>query len=310
MSLFSKQPAEFIGTLKTEDGEWKPDALELVKKGHKKFMDGVVERFETKLDKAEQEKGRVVRERMKKAEDHLSTMLEKYGIEKSDVLEETLDSLVESIEAKSANNKRSLSDDEVKNLPLFRQALAEGIQNGVAKSNKDLQAKYDLLNKEYTDYKGKEESKRMREVMLEWSEKYLSENKAAIEGKDLAKRREQITRLNRLIEIGYKVKVVEQGQPPILVNENDEPLVDKETYQPITYADIVKKESEILFGVNNFDPTKNSPSPTSQPSGAVVRHIGKAPQSQSEYLDMIRAEKDPDKRRAITEAFKSQKAAG
>lgn len=303
--LFHKQPAEFIGTLKTDDGEWKPNAMELLIEGHKAFLKKTVEGKE----------GKAIRLRMKDLEKTVSPLLQKYGLEKSDKLEDTLNTLVETIESKAGEKvevkvKEKLSDEEIQALPLFKNLLKEGVRTGIEKSNADLKDRYSVLEKRYNQTVAEMEAEKLNAALFKATERALIKAKVALpdKKKDPDGYTARVNRVSLLVKAQNKLKVVDGNIA--LVDANGDPLEDSETYQPILFDDVASKEGKLLWGENKFDPGKGGAGAQTAkpPVSNGSRFTGSLPKNDAEYMEAYINAK-PDERQALEDAYNQSKAA-
>lgn len=306
VGLFSNTPAEFIATLKGEDGEFKPNAMDLLKEGHKSFMKKTVEGKE----------GKAVRLRMTSLEKKISPLLQKYEVQKSDTLEETLNTLVEKIGSKAApeggGGKKELTEDEIKALPVFKNALQAGVKAGIEKSSGELNTKYSTLEKQYKGLLSEREAEKIAAISFKETERALIKAKVALpdKKKDPDAYNAKIQSVATLVKANHQTKAVDGKL--ILVGPDGEQLEDGETYQPIHYADIAAKTGTSLFGVDNYDPGKGGAGAQNKtPNGnqTAKKWTGKVPSSDAEYMDAMLNTKTAEERASLEAAYTATKAA-
>lgn len=302
VSLFHKQPAEFIPTLKGDDGEWKPDALDIIKKAHSDFLTKTVET----------QSGKAVRLRMKEAEGAIGTVLKKYGLEKSDKLEDTLNLLVETIEKKKGEpqivkEKEKLTDEEVRELPIFKTALKEGVKTAVEQQNSELQKRYEALETRYNATLKDQAERELNSILYSSVEKALVKAKVNLpdKEKDLDAYKAKINSVAKLVRADHQLKA--ENGTLVLVDSEGNQLEDKNTYQPILFDDVAANQGKLLWGTNNFDKGKGSAgaqTPNGNGSNG-QRWTSGVPKNDSEFMDALLKETDSAKKQALTEAYQA-----
>lgn len=293
VGLISKQPAEFVASLKDDNGEWKPkdEVLTAIRKADKERLDTI----------AKGESGKAVRLRMKKAQDFIR---EQWGVE-SDApeLEDHLKMLVEKL-GKPGQEKvieKLIDLDEHKALehPVVKNLLKSEVQ----KSTSELQRILEEERNKFKSYVEEDQRKKLDASLVKYADQILATNKAALD-KDPKTRDKQVKMFVAGLKTVYRFKLGEDGAP-IPVDANGEPLsID---YKDVSFADLVKSEN--IFGVHNYDPEKGSPGAQSQQPPRQQRFDVQVPKSLEELTTALQAERDPQKRRAITDAFKASQPA-
>lgn len=291
-----QQPAEFLATLKSENGEWKPEA---------EIKKTVAETYSGRLKEVvDEQKGRAVRERMTQAEKYLR---EKYGIESGDTLEDRIAKLVEVTEAKGGKEKiveKTVELDEagVKKHPAFQKLLKDEVVERLSSAEKER----DEWKTKYAAYIEQQERERLESALKLEAINVLTAIRAALD-KDEAKREKQINMFVAGLRSQFKFKLDENGKP-YPVNANGEPL-ENGSFARITYSDLVKQEN--VYGVHQYDPEKNSPSPTSQQPGANQQQRilnGTGAWTSAQYMDRLKEAKTEQEKQAIRDTYKKQMA--
>lgn len=287
VGLITKQPADFIANLKSDDGEWKSkdEIWAAIRKADKDRLDTI----------AKGESGKAVRLRMKKAQDFIK---ENFGVESdANEIEDHLKALVEKLgqpgKEKIVEKLVDLDENTALNHPVVKNLL----KSEVAKSTAELNRQIEEKEKRYREFVEAETQKRLDNALLEGAAKVLTSIKAAV-SKDDAIRKKQIKGFVAALKSSHKFKLDDSGNP-VPVDANGDPL--SENYIDVSFADLVKKEN--YFEVHAFDPEKSSPGATSQPTTNSQHRNIKVPTSQAEFQEALRQEKDSEKRKAITEAF-------
>lgn len=290
VGLISKQPAaEFVATLKGDNGEWKTkeEILVELKRADKERLDSI----------AKGESGKAVRLRMKQAQKFLR---EQYGVESdTDELEDHIKLLVDKVGKPGQERivEKLIELDEQKALehPIVKNLLKTEVQKSTADLNKALEDERGKLRV----YIETQEAARLDAVLIQDAEKYLVANKAALD-KDPEIRAKQVKRFVAGLKTDYKFKL-ENGKP-VPVDANGDPLAID--YKDISYADLVKQEN--IFGFHQYDPDKGSAGASSQqPQNRGQKYDGVVPKTMEEFTTMLSKEPDARKREAIREAFKA-----
>lgn len=290
VSLISEQPTEFLNTLKVENGEWKSKE-EIKKAAH----DAYSERLKKVVD---QQKGRAVRERMSETEKFLK---ENWGVESGESLEARIKTLVETIEAKGGKEKIvekhvELTDESAKSNPIVQKLLKAEVQSRLLEAEKER----DDWKKKYSEYIESEQRSKLDTSLFSEASNVFGAIKAALH-KDPEKRERQVKTFVLGLKSQYSFKLDANGKP-YPVNGAGEPLEDPKTFATISLAELIKREN--IFDVNNFDPDKDSPSPSNQQPGN-NRQVA-PPTDTASFMKQLQAEKDPDKRRQIMEAYEAK----
>ncbi len=292
VGLISKQPAELIATLKSDDGEWKTkeEVLAAIRKADKDRLDAITKG----------ESGKAVRLRMKKAQDFIR---EQYGIESDAAeLEDHLKLLVDKMgkpgETKTVEKIVDLDEEKALQHPVVKNLLKTEVSKTTAQLQKQLEDK----DKEFKAYVEEDKRKKLDAVLMVEAEKILVSSKAALD-KDPATKEKQIRRFVSGLKADFRFKLDDSGKP-VPVDANGEIL--QEGYNDVTYADLVKKEN--IFGVHQYDPDKGSAGASSQQQSKPQRYDGQVPKSDTEYVAALQAEKDPQKRAALRDAYKASLA--
>lgn len=291
VSLIFKQPAEFLATLKSEDGEWKPkdEVVAAIKKADKIRLDTI----------AKGESGKAVRQRLTQVQKFIR---ENYGVESdTDEVEDHLKLLVEKIGGQAGKEKVvekliDLTEDSALNHPIVQKLL----KSEVPKHTSELQRLLDDEKKKFREYLENDNRKKLDNALIEEAGRVLNSTKAALD-KDDTIRQKQIKRFVAGLRADFNFKLDENGKP-FPVDEHGEPL--QEGYVEIPFSDLVKREN--IFGVHNYDPDKSSPGATSQPPGSTQRLNVPIPADLNAFNEAIKAEKDPIRRKAILDAFKAK----
>lgn len=290
--LLGQQPAEFLGTLKTENGDWKPED---------EIKSAVNNLYSNRLKQVvDEQKGRAVRERMTTAEKFIK---EKWGIESGESLEDRIAKLAETIEAKGGKEKIvekkiELDEEGVKKHPAFEKLLKTEVVQRLSAVEKER----DEWREKHTNYVQQQEERRLYSAVNGETATVLETIKAALD-KDPSTRKKQVNMFVAGLRSQYRFKLDDNGKP-YPVNEKGEPMED-DSFSRITFADLVKKEN--IFGVHQYDPDKNSPSPSSQPSGTPpAKYTGAVPKDNASFMAALRKEPDPAKKEALKVAYKQQ----
>jgi hypothetical protein len=291
VGLISKQPAEFLGTLKTEDGEWKPkdEILAAIKKEDKARLDNVVKG----------EAGKAVRLRLKQAQNYIR---ENYGIE-SDApeIEDHLKTLVESIKATSGKEKIVEKTVELTEETALQNHIVKNLlKSEVTKTTLELQRQLEDEKKKFQSYIEEDGKKKLDASLYEEALKVLTATKAAL-SKDETQRQKQIKRFVAGLKTDFNFKLDENGKP-YPVDKEGEPL--QEGYVEVSFADLIKKEN--IWDNHNFNPELNSPGANSQPP--TQKFAGQIPKDQTALQEALRSlpgEANKAKRAELMTAFEA-----
>lgn len=292
VGLITKQPADFIPNLKGDDGEWKSkdEIFAAIRKADKDRLDAI----------AKGESGKAVRLRMKQAQNYIK---ENFGIE-SDAheIEDHLKLLVESVQSKAGKEKIVEKLVELDEVSALQHPIVKGLlKSEVTKNTAELTRQLEDEKKKFQTFVEEGNRKKLDTQLMKWGEKALVDAKADLK-KDVTEREKQIRRFINGLKADYKFKPSEaEDTPPIVLGADGEPL--QEGYADVNYTDLVKREN--IFRVLEFDQDKGSPSATTQTTTSQQRTNVPVPKTFEEFNEVIKKETDPDKRKAIMEAFEA-----
>ncbi len=163
--------------------------------------------------------------------------------------EQLFDALREHFEASGAgNNPDALTKEQLAKLPAFKEVLSE--QMGTAR------AEHERLKSEFDQYKAQATREKVQTVVREQAAAALREGRIRlnVEGVDETARLEVIYSALEKQEIG-----LDETGKPVLMKDGDV-LVDS-WGKPVSFSKYVTTFGEKLFGKDDFDPSKGSPSP-------------------------------------------------
>lgn len=285
LSHTTKSPQEFIASLKDENGEFKPEAADLVKAHMGSHLKKVVD----------EQSGRAVKTRLTQIEKPLKSVAEKFGLQWEEGLEMNLTKIVEKFDEQQPvkeviiTKDVEITDDVIVKHPNFSKALSEKMRD----REKLLNDKYELLNNEYSKFKSEVQTKEVKKTVRQRTEEVLVQNRAKL-WDDPVKRKLQLDTFVNGISVGVNYMLDDNGEP-FPVDRNGEQLMDG--YVPMTFSDYVLKQS--IFDQHAANPNYNG-------AGAQTQSVGsknvQTPKSLAE-LDKLTAEaKSPAEKEALIKA--------
>ena len=265
--------ADTLTTFKDDQGEWLPEA-DLSQKLQTVVKDRI---------------GAYGQEKVNEGIRRNATTLEKWakakGFENPDKLKG--EALYEALAAHMGSTNPEpgeLTPETAKKHPIFKQVLAAEMQAARA----EMEAK----TREHEAYKAQIEAERVQDVARREAVAALEAGKVRLSADGTDKE----ARLNAVLMImqNEKVGIDKQTGKPVLLDDEGEPR--KDTWgNPVDFAKHVAAIGEKMFGKDDFDPKKGSPSPGMNPASG-----GKNPQmtfkSQADFDAWFANETDGAKR--------------
>lgn len=238
--------AETISTLKDENGEWLPES-DLAPKIQTVAKD--------RIGKYGQEK---VNEGIRRQAQTFEKWMKGKGFDNADALkgEALWTAFAEHIEGSVEPQPGELTAETAKKHPIVKQLVADELK--AARDANEAQ------KREFEAYKGQVEREKTQEVVRREALAALESNKIrlSVDGTDKTARQEAILMMLQ----NEKVGIDPETKKPVLLNDDGEPKRD-EWGKPFDFAKHVASIGEKMFGKDDFDPSKGSPSPKNEGQG-------------------------------------------
>lgn len=292
-SFTTKAPQEFIGSLKTENGEWKPigDIRAAVEAA-------ITEKLQS-VGTDQYKRGE--REKAQKLEGWAKS---KFGFQSTEVGEQFWESLVTDqvgkVEPtiKEVPVEKDVTFDQIKEREDIKEWLQSSVQTAVA----GLTEERDNAINSFAEYKKAQSFQLLKSLVDRKALETLQASKAIL-GEDEETQSKRINAFYRMIDYG-RYKLNEAGDDVIVVDESGNQAKDKH-FNPITFESDIKELNP--YGFHTQDTSKRSQSPNTQTQSSQHQQGGgdvPVASSYAELMEMRLKEKDPAKRAAMTKAFR------
>lgn len=265
--------ADTLTTFKDDQGEWLPEA-DLSQKLQTVVKDRIGKHGQMKVD-----------EGIRRNAEQLEKWAKAKGFQNPDRLkgEALYEALAAHMGSSTNPEPGELTPETAKKHPIFKQVLAAEMQA----ARTEMEAK----TREHEAYKAQIEAERVQDVARREAVAALEAGKVrlSVDGTD------KDTRLNAVLMMLKNEKVgIDATGKPVLLDDDGEPK--KDTWgNPVDFAKHVAAIGEKMFGKDDFDPKKGSPSPGMNPASG-----GKNPQmtfkSQADFDAWFANETDGAKR--------------
>lgn len=280
--------ADTLSTFKDDQGDWLAEA-ELSQKLQTVVKDRIGKHGQMKVD-----------EGIRRNAEQLEKWAKAKGFQNPDRLkgEALYEALAAHMGSGASPEPGELTPETAKKHPVFKQVLAAEMQAARA----EMEAK----TREHEAYKAQIEAERVQDVARRETVEALKSAKIRIE----ATGTDEVARLEALLHMmkSEKVGIDKQTGKSVLLDDDGEPKKDA-WGNPIYFAKQAAELAEKIFGKDDFDPKKGSPSPGMNPASG-----GKTPQiqfkTQADFDNWFANEPDGAKRMTGQTAWLEQMSGG
>lgn len=251
-SFITKTPTEFLGTLKTESGEWleESEVIKLTTNALSKRMKDI---RQSGKDEGLRTKGEEIEKFVKSKFDFTS---DKKGTEFIEAFIAHRDE-ANKPEPKTIEKPIELTEETAKENPIVQNLIKDAVRNKTQELQKSLNEK----DNEFKQYKADQYKEKVTGTVKSKAVNVLDKIKAVleVEGEEGSRDKRIGFFLNALNYNNFKLD--DKGEPIPINPETGEQLEDPSNFQPVSFEDYIRSQNP--YGVHRVDPQKSSASPSS-----------------------------------------------
>lgn len=296
-SLASKEPSEYLGTLKSEDGEFLPED-QLVAKLKEDISKHYLSKIEAAKAQNEDQRKRGVRERGEEVE---SFIKKQYGIDTTGRVEDQIGALVEKIrsEVQPIETPAELTRETALEHPVVKELFDSKLKEALIAKTSQIDKEKEELQKQLEDYIATQEREKIQNAVKLEALTAFKDMRIRLEddNKQTEPRTKALLRLLMLNDF----KLDENGKP-YPVNKEGKQL-ENEMMHDVSFTDLIKSIN--TYGYHEQDPNKGSASPstkTGMPAGTKIRF-----EDSNDFIKRFNAARGEDKKK-LKEAWAAQQA--